>query len=53
MLGLGQVWVRLWLGFALHPHSKQHALVAHNAVPAHSALHALLAHCMHCLHTVH
>ena len=39
-LGFGQ-------GFVLHAHSKQDAMLAHNA------LHALLAQCIHCLHTVH
>ena len=34
----------LGLGFALHAHSNQHALLAHSAVAAHSPLHALLAH---------
>jgi len=29
------------LGFALHAHNKQHALLAHDAVPAHRPQHAL------------
>jgi len=38
--------LRFWLGlgFALHAHSMQHALLAHSAVPPHSILHALHAH---------
>ena len=58
----------LELGFALHAHSKQHALLAqsgvpehstllallaHNALHAQSALHALLAYTVHCLYPVH
>ena len=33
----------LGIGFALNAYSKQHALLPHGAVPAHSPLHALLA----------
>jgi len=36
------VSVRVGLRFALHSHSKQHALLEQCAVPAHNALHAQL-----------
>ena len=39
---LGLAWVRVGSRFALHSHSKQQALLAQCAVPAHNALQAQL-----------